>query len=124
MKLNLKIASGLLAAAMVTGGALGLSTLRADDTPPATSQPAAATNTKCPISGDPIDSKVTAVYDGKTYAFCCPDCVKAFNKDPGQVRRRRRSNRIKSGLPAFRLSAAGRTSRFDRLFLSTRRIHF
>jgi YHS domain-containing protein len=85
MKLNLKIASSLLAAAMVTGGALGLSTLRADDAAaPATSQPAAATNTKCPISGDPVDAKVTTVYNGKTYAFCCADCVKAFNKDPAK----------------------------------------
>ena len=71
----------------VLSGILGLAavaTLRAE-TPAAaapTSQPAAATNTMCPVSGDAVDPKVTAVYNGKTYAFCCADCIKSFNKDP------------------------------------------
>ncbi len=71
------------AAALLLGVA-ALPVVRADDTktPAPTSQPAAATNTKCPVSGDDIDSKVTAVYNGKTYAFCCADCIKSFNKDP------------------------------------------
>jgi YHS domain-containing protein len=62
-------------------GVAALPAVRADDakSPAPTSQPV---NTKCPVSGDDIDPKVTTVYNGKTYAFCCADCVKAFNKDP------------------------------------------
>jgi YHS domain-containing protein len=40
-------------------------------------------NTVCPVSGDKVgDSKLTAVYDGKLYHFCCDDCPKKFAKDP------------------------------------------
>lgn len=79
----------LAAALMVTGGLLGTSLLRADDkvptTQPAATQPMAnAANTKCPVSGDPIDPAVTTTYDGKTYAFCCADCIKSFQKDPAK----------------------------------------
>ncbi len=64
-------------------GVAALPAVRADDAAktPAT-QPAAATNAKCPVSGDDVDPKVTTVYKGKTYAFCCADCVKSFEKDP------------------------------------------
>lgn len=47
-----------------------------------TTRPAVAVNKHCPVSGDAIDPTVTVVYKGKTYAFCCADCVKTFNKDP------------------------------------------
>jgi YHS domain-containing protein len=73
------------AAALLAGTAvLAVPALHAGLAPatqPAT-QPAAAVNTKCPVSGDDIDAKVTTVYNGKTYAFCCADCIKSFNKDP------------------------------------------
>jgi YHS domain-containing protein len=55
-----------------------------------TSQPTAQVvdpkpvNTRCPVTGDPIDPKITLVYDGKTYAFCCEDCVKMFQKNPAK----------------------------------------
>lgn len=69
-------------------GVAGSQLLHADDakkTAPAT-QPAAAdtkpVNSKCPVSGEDIDAKETIVYKGKTIAFCCADCVAAFNKDP------------------------------------------
>jgi len=71
----------------VTLGIAGSALLRADDSkksPPAT-QPGATTqpvNTKCPVSGEDIDPSLTIVYKGKTIAFCCADCVTAFNKDP------------------------------------------
>ncbi len=39
-------------------------------------------NTVCPVSGEEIDSKITAVYNGKTYGLCCKSCLKKFNKDP------------------------------------------
>jgi YHS domain-containing protein len=53
------------------------------DTP--ATQPAQAgkpVNTKCPVSGDPIDPAITTVYQGKTIAFCCKDCIGDFNKNP------------------------------------------
>lgn len=42
-------------------------------------QPAAPTaveavNTVCPISGKPVDPKITTVYEGKTYAFAMEAC--------------------------------------------------
>jgi YHS domain-containing protein len=39
-------------------------------------------NTVCPVSGEEIDSDITATYKGKTYAFCCKRCLKKFNDDP------------------------------------------
>lgn len=39
-------------------------------------------NSVCPVSGEEIDPKVTAVYKDKTYSFCCKSCLKKFNKDP------------------------------------------
>jgi uncharacterized membrane protein/YHS domain-containing protein len=47
--------------------------------PPATGRPI---NTKCPVSGKPIDSSKTVVYKGKVVAFCCDDCKAKFEKDP------------------------------------------
>ena len=41
-----------------------------------------AGNTICPVSGDKVNPKVTYVFEGKRYAFCCPMCVKKFKKDP------------------------------------------
>jgi YHS domain-containing protein len=49
---------------------------------PAASQPA-ATNKKCPVSGDDVNPKSKTVqYNGKTVGFCCDDCVGLFNKNP------------------------------------------
>lgn len=39
-------------------------------------------NTVCPVSGEEIDSEITSVYNGKTYALCCKKCLAKFNKDP------------------------------------------
>ncbi len=71
-------------AAALLLGVVALPAVRADDakTPPPATQPAAAANAKCPVSGDDIDPKVTTVYKGKTVAFCCADCVKSFKADP------------------------------------------
>jgi len=42
-------------------------------------------NTKCVVTGDPIDdSKLQAVYEGKVYHFCCSECPDAFKKDPAK----------------------------------------
>jgi len=39
-------------------------------------------NDKCPTDGAKVDPKVTLVHEGKTIAFCCEGCVKAFKEDP------------------------------------------
>lgn len=36
-------------------------------------------NTVCPISGKPVDPKITVVYEGKTYAFSDETCRTTFN---------------------------------------------
>lgn len=36
----------------------------------------------CPVSGEPASKKVSTVYDGTTYHFCCKDCVKTFTANP------------------------------------------
>src|ERR1035437_8703447 len=39
-------------------------------------------NAVCIVSGEEFDSKITADYKGKTYAFCCKKCLAKFYKDP------------------------------------------
>jgi YHS domain-containing protein len=39
-------------------------------------------NTMCPVMGNPVDTAVTTEWQGKTYAFCCPSCIKRFTKNP------------------------------------------
>lgn len=38
----------------------------------------------CPVSGEEISKETNITYDykGKTYRFCCPDCVAEFKKKP------------------------------------------
>ena len=38
--------------------------------------------TKCPVSGKPINPEHFVDYKGKKVYFCCPNCPAAFNKDP------------------------------------------
>ena len=37
-------------------------------------------NTVCPISGKPVDPKITVVYEGRTYAFADDACRTKFNE--------------------------------------------
>jgi YHS domain-containing protein len=50
-------------------------------------QPAPGTWAKCPVSGEVFrvgpDTEFAA-YDGRVYAFCCPDCKPDFDKDPAK----------------------------------------
>jgi YHS domain-containing protein len=63
-------------------------TTKPTDVKPAAPLPAVAAeagkpvNDKCPVSGKDIDPTKTVVYEGKTVAFCCENCPKAFEKDP------------------------------------------
>ena len=50
-------------------------------------QPPQGTWAKCPVSGDVFQvGKDTefATYNGRVYAFCCPDCKPDFDKDPAK----------------------------------------
>ncbi|HEY2748245.1 MAG TPA: YHS domain-containing protein [Polyangia bacterium] len=54
---------------------------------PAVPKLAIGTSAKCAVSGE--EFKVTAstaqvTYNGKRYAFCCPDCQPAFAKNPAK----------------------------------------
>ena len=84
-----------ICAILLSAGIFLTSKLQGADPAPPTPAPAAPTtnpstpavdpkpvNSKCMVTGEDIDSKVTTVYDGKTYAFCCEDCIKAFKKNP------------------------------------------
>lgn len=43
-----------------------------------------AVNTACPIvDADGADENVTADWQGKTIAFCCPTCLRKFNRMNG-----------------------------------------
>lgn len=39
-------------------------------------------NDKCPVSGEAVDPKHTAVHEGKVVAFCCAKCRADFEADP------------------------------------------
>jgi YHS domain-containing protein len=41
----------------------------------------------CLVTGDGLDDmdeRVSLVYEGQTFEFCCKPCVKKFNKNPGK----------------------------------------
>lgn len=41
--------------------------------------------TTCVVSGEDLDSmdeRVSTVYEGQVFEFCCKPCLKKFNKDP------------------------------------------
>lgn len=77
------VIAGCLAIGAMSGQAIAL----AEDAPATqpTTEPTAGTpvNKYCMVSKkDAIDPKVTYLYNGKTYGFCCEDCAKDFKKDP------------------------------------------
>lgn len=40
-------------------------------------------NSHCPVGENPVDPAVkTMVHKDKTIGFCCPKCIKSFEKDP------------------------------------------
>jgi YHS domain-containing protein len=56
-------------------------------------------NTVCPVSGDKVgDSKLTEVYQGKIYHFCCDDCPKDFKKDPDKFAKKVAADPAKYGV--------------------------
>jgi YHS domain-containing protein len=40
--------------------------------------------TKCPVSGKPINAEYVVEHDGQKVYFCCPNCPDAFRADPAK----------------------------------------
>ncbi len=41
-----------------------------------------ASQDRCPVLGGPANKRVYTDYQGKRIYFCCPPCIKQFQKDP------------------------------------------
>ena len=68
------------------------------ESPVALSKIVDAGNTVCPVSGDKVNPKVTYVFEGKRYAFCCPMCIKKFKKDPKKYLTRMAAGKFDAGM--------------------------
>jgi len=71
---------------LLTTGLLIAADAKSDPKKPATqptTQPAKPVNKNCAVEQDhEADPKVTYSWNGKTYAFCCKDCIDEFKKNP------------------------------------------
>jgi YHS domain-containing protein len=57
-------------------------------------QPGNGTWAKCPVSGEVFQVEPDtefATYEGRVYAFCCPDCKPDFDKDPAKFAAKKRT---------------------------------
>jgi YHS domain-containing protein len=66
----------VLALALTLGAGVAIS---ADAPAPAPGKPV---NSKCPMSGKPVDAEKVVVYKGETIGFCCGNCLKKFEAEP------------------------------------------
>jgi YHS domain-containing protein len=48
----------------------------------ATTTAAKIINSKCPLTGKPVNPAHTFAHKGMTVGFCCPDCLTKFKKEP------------------------------------------
>ncbi len=39
---------------------------------------------RCPVSGEPVDRKVSIEHGGRQVFFCCPDCIGKYEKEPAK----------------------------------------
>lgn len=58
--------------------------LAAAETKEKAARPDGVVNSKCPVSGEAVDAKVTLVHEGRTVAFCCANCRAKFEADPAK----------------------------------------
>src|SRR5690348_7471326 len=50
-------------------------------------KPAPGTRARCAVTGDEFTVNTrtqTSTYNGRVYAFCCPDCKPDFDKEPAK----------------------------------------
>ncbi len=82
----MKLLLSLFCSLALATGVLVAADLQKDAKKPATqptTQPAKVVNKNCAVEQDhEADPKVTYVWNGKTYAFCCKDCIDEFKKNP------------------------------------------
>lgn len=71
------IAASLLGCVCLAGCASEKSANATEKTTPVAAM--GAVNSKCPISGEAIDGKTTASFQGKTVGFCCANCASKWN---------------------------------------------
>ena len=82
MKTVMAIVCSMVLGAGVLVGAEVKNAAKKPATQPST-QPAKPVNKNCAVEQDhEADAKITYLWNGKTYAFCCKDCIAEFKKDP------------------------------------------
>jgi len=76
----------LIASLTLATGVLIAADVKKDVRKPATqptTQPSKPVNKNCAVEQDhEADAKITYAWNGKTYAFCCKDCIDEFKKNP------------------------------------------
>ncbi|HMN39844.1 MAG TPA: hypothetical protein PKE29_03300 [Phycisphaerales bacterium] len=75
MKATMTLAAACLACVCLVGCNSGSKTAQRDSG----AAVVACSNHACPISGKPVNSKVTSTYGGKTVGFCCTMCKSKFD---------------------------------------------
>jgi YHS domain-containing protein len=82
----MKMILSMFCSLVVATGVLLAADAKNDAKKPATqptTQPTKAVNKNCAVEQDQeADPKITCVWNGKTYAFCCKDCIADFKKNP------------------------------------------
>ena len=41
---------------------------------------------RCPVSGEPVDQKVSTEHKGEKVSFCCKDCIDKYTSDPAKYK--------------------------------------
>lgn len=62
-------------------------------------------NDKCPLTGKPVNSKFTALFEGRVIGLCCAKCQARFKKDPKKF-----ADKLPSKKPAAKKPAAEKPS--------------
>ena len=80
----------LFASLTLATGVLIAADVKKDPKKPATqptTQPSKPVNKNCAVEQDhEADAKITYDWNGKTYAFCCKDCIDEFKKNPDKYK--------------------------------------
>ncbi len=56
------------------------------DDAPGLDAPLYATNSICPVSGQPVDPRYAVLFEGHLVGLCCPNCPGKFWADPEAFR--------------------------------------
>jgi YHS domain-containing protein len=81
------LAIGLASCAAPTPAAAAAETTPAKVAKKAVTKPKPYPLETCLVTGDDLDDmdeRVSTVYEGQTFEFCCKPCLKKFHKNPGK----------------------------------------